>query len=51
MKRGVLYLVFGIPATAILMGIITVWIAVTNPDPPVRFDGPPLTKTSYQDEP
>jgi hypothetical protein len=51
MKRGMLYLVFGIPAAAVLMGAIALYLALSNPDPPVAFDGRPLSKTSALDEP
>jgi hypothetical protein len=49
-KRGILWLVIGIPATAVVMGIVTLWIALSNPDPGVELDGRPLSKTSYRDE-
>lgn len=48
MKRGVLWLVIGIPAAAVLMGAVTIWIAMSNPDPGVELDARPLSKTSYR---
>lgn len=49
MKRGVLYLVIGIPLAAVLMGVVTLYVAFSNPDPGVQQDGVPLSKTSWQE--
>jgi hypothetical protein len=49
-KRGILWLVIGIPAAAVVMGFVSLWIALSDPDPGVEFDGRPLSKTSYRDE-
>ena len=51
MKRGVLYLVIAIPAAALLMGAITLYVAFSNPDPGVPIADPALSKTSWQDPP
>ncbi|MFU8816284.1 MAG: hypothetical protein ACNA7W_13120 [Pseudomonadales bacterium] len=51
MKRGVLYLVVGIPLCAVLMGTLMLYLAFSNPDSSVREDGKPLSKTSWQESP
>jgi len=48
MKRGVLYLVIGVPLSAVIMGVLILYLALSNPDPGVRYDGPPLSKTSHR---
>lgn len=48
MKRGIFYLVFGIPAAAVLMGLVTLYIAFSNSDPGVSLDQPAMSKTSWQ---
>ncbi|HEX7034679.1 MAG TPA: hypothetical protein VF210_02835 [Pseudomonadales bacterium] len=48
MKNRILYLVIGIPASAVLMGIVTLYLAFSNPDPGVPMDQPALTKTSWK---
>jgi hypothetical protein len=48
MKRGILYLMIGLPCAAVVMGIVIVVLAFSNPDPGVRPDGRPLSKTSWQ---
>ena len=50
MKRGVLWLVIGIPLAAVLMGAISLYVALANPDPGVVLDARPLSKTSHRDE-
>ena len=50
MKRGILYLVFGIPLLAVLMGSVTLYIAFSDPDPGVRQTYKALSKTSWQDD-
>jgi hypothetical protein len=49
MKRGILYLIIGIPAAAVLMGAVTLYVAFSNVDPGVRLEQPALSKTSWQD--
>lgn len=46
MKRGVLYLVIGIPAASIVMGMVVLYLAFSNADPGIELDQPPLSKTS-----
>ena len=48
MKNRILYLIVGIPAAAVLMGIVTLYIAFSNPDPGVPMDQPPMSKTSWR---
>ena len=48
-KRGMLWLIVGIPVAAVLMGIVSVWIALSDPDPGVELDARPLSKTSHRD--
>ncbi len=48
MKNRILYLVIGIPATAVLMGVVTLYIAFSMPDPGVPIEQPPMSKTSWQ---
>lgn len=48
MKNRILYLVIGIPAAAVLMGIVTLYLAFSNPDPGVPMDQPALSKTSWK---
>jgi len=50
MKRGVLYLVIGIPLAAVLMGVVTLYVAFSNRDPGVDRDATPLSKTSWQEQ-
>jgi len=48
MRNKVLYLVVAIPAAALLMGAMTLYIAFSNPDPGVVLDAPPMSKTSWR---
>jgi hypothetical protein len=50
MKRGVLYLVVGIPASAVLVGMVLLYVAFTNADPGIEVDVPPMSKTSWRKE-
>lgn len=49
--RGMLYLIIGIPATAVIMGIVTLVVAFSNADPGIQQDAPPMSKTSWQEAP
>lgn len=49
MKRGVLYLVIGIPAASIVMGIVVLYLAFSNADPGIDLDQPPLSKSSWRE--
>ncbi len=48
-RNGLLYLVVGIPVTALLMGIVTLYVAFSNPDPGVERDAVPLSKTNWSE--
>jgi hypothetical protein len=50
-RNGMLYLIIGIPGAAVLMGAVALYLAVSQPDPGVRQDGVPLSKTSWQTQP
>jgi hypothetical protein len=50
MKSKVLWLVIGIPLAAIVMSSISLYVALSNPDPGVVLDARPLSKTSFQDQ-
>lgn len=47
-KPAAFWLMIGIPVAAIIMSSISVFVALSNPDPGVELDGRPLSKTSYQ---
>jgi hypothetical protein len=49
MKNRMLYLIIGIPLASVIMGMVILYAAITNPDPVVRYDGPPLNKTSFRE--
>lgn len=51
MKRAVLWLVIGIPLSAVVMGAVTLYLALVNPDPGVAVDQPALSRTSWQKAP
>lgn len=44
-----LYLVIGIPAAAVLMGAVTLYVAFSNADPGVPMEQPAMSKTSWQE--
>ncbi len=46
-----LYLVIGIPTAALLMGLVTLYVAFSNPDPGVVTEQPAMSKTSWRDSP
>jgi hypothetical protein len=48
--NGALYLVIAIPCAAILMGVISLYIAFSQPDPGVQPDGVPMSKTSWREQ-
>ena len=52
MKRPSPYLLLliGIPATSVLMGIITLVIAFSGPSQEIQADQTPLNKTSWREE-
>jgi hypothetical protein len=51
MKRGMMVLLIAIPATAVLMGAITAYLAVSTPEAVVEREAPPMSKTSWREEP
>ena len=51
MKRGIIVLLIAIPAAAVLMGAITAYLAVSTPEAAVEREAPPLSKTSWREEP
>ncbi len=51
MKRGMVVLLIAIPATAVLMGAITAYLAVSTPEAAVQREAPPLSKTSWRKQP
>ncbi|MEQ8861026.1 MAG: hypothetical protein RIC56_20455 [Pseudomonadales bacterium] len=50
-RPGVLYLVVAIPLTAVLMGILTLYLAFSNADPGVGLEQPAMSKTSWREQP
>ena len=51
MKRGMIYLLIAIPAAAVIMGSITLYLAISTPEAPVTREAPPLSKTSWREAP
>jgi hypothetical protein len=49
MKRSMLFLIFALPGAAVLMGILMVVLAFSEPDQGVRQDAVPLSKISWQE--
>ncbi len=49
MKRGIFYLIVGIPLAAVLMGAVTLYIAFSNADPGIPMDAPAMSKTSWRE--
>jgi len=50
MKHKMLWLIIGIPLAAIVMSSISLYVALSNPDPGVELDARPLSKTSHRDQ-
>ena len=49
-KRGMIYLLIGIPLTAVLMGVVTLYVAFNTSDGEVRRASEvPMSKTSWQE--
>jgi len=48
MKRLPVILLIAIPATAVLMGMISMYLAFQGPDQEIKVDSAPLTKTSWR---
>lgn len=47
--NGMVYLIVAIPLMALVMGVVILYLAFSNPDSGVRQDGKPLSKTSWQE--
>jgi hypothetical protein len=43
-----LWLIVGIPASAVLMGVVTAYLAFSQADPGIHTDAAPLSKTSWR---
>lgn len=50
MKRGMLYLVIAIPLAAVLMGVVTLYVAFSGPNQAIEKVERPLSKTSWHEE-
>lgn len=48
MKRPIILLIVGLPAAAVLMGAISLYLALQGPDQEIPVGEAPLTKTSWQ---
>jgi hypothetical protein len=46
-----IYLLIALPAAAVIMGSITLYFAITTPEAVVVREAPPLSKTSWRQEP
>jgi hypothetical protein len=46
-----LYLIIGIPAVSVLMGIVTLYVAFSHPDQSIPMERPAMSKTSWQEAP
>ncbi len=49
-KRRMVVLVIAIPAAAVLMSAVTVYVAVSTPEAVVKREAPPLSKTSWREQ-
>ncbi len=47
----ILWLIVGIPMTSVVVGVITIILAVSSGDGPVSIDEQPLSKTSWKQQP
>jgi hypothetical protein len=50
-KRAMIYLLIAIPAAAVVMGVVTAYLAITTPEAVVEREAPPLSKTSWRQQP
>jgi hypothetical protein len=49
-KKGMIYLLIGIPLTSVLLGMVTLYLAFNTTDREVRLkEVAPMSKTSWQD--
>ena len=49
-KRRMVVLLIAIPAAAVLMSAITVYVALSTPEAVVERQAPPLSKTSWREQ-
>ena len=49
MKRGMIYLLLAVPAASLIMGGITLYLALSDPPVPVEIESEPLSKTSWRE--
>lgn len=49
MKRLPLILLIAIPAAAVVMGAVSVYLAYQGPSQEIQLDGEPLSKTSWRE--
>ncbi len=50
-EKGMIFLIVAIPAMAVLMGAITMYLALSSPETVVQREAPPLSKTSWRNDP
>lgn len=50
-SNKMLWLVVGIPLTSVLVGMVTLFLALGVNDTAVQIDQKPLSKTSWRDRP
>ncbi len=50
-KNTALWLIIGIPLTSVVMGVITLTLALNSGDGVVQIEDRPLSKTSWSEEP
>jgi hypothetical protein len=48
-KRGVIYLLIAVPVATLIMGGITLYLALSDPPQAVKIDAKPLSKTSWRE--
>ena len=51
MKHGMIYLLIAIPAASLVMGAVTVYLALAHPAEVVEISEAPLSKTSWRGVP
>ena len=49
-ERLPLLLLISIPAAAVLMGVIALFLAYQGPDQEIAIQAPPLSKTSWRED-
>lgn len=48
MKRGMIYLIIAIPLASVVMGAVTLYLALSEPDVAVRQQQPTLSRTNWR---